>query len=89
MVGRNDGKMSKNTGKDLDKNEGQEKFKGQRPYFGKEEFGREDGVAEVGEDATKYGEFMSSYFAWIPLPDQKQRAEELDNMTKKSDQKGK
>ena len=30
------------------KNEGQEKFKGQRPYFGKEEFGREDGVAEVG-----------------------------------------
>lgn len=37
---------------------------------------------EVGEDATKYGEFVSSYFAWIPLPDQKERAIELDKMTK-------
>lgn len=37
---------------------------------------------EVGEDATKYGEFVSSYFAWIPLPEQKERAKELDNMTK-------
>ena len=24
---------------------------------------------EVGEDATQYGEFVSSYFAWIPLPE--------------------
>ena len=39
---------------------------------------------EVGEDATQYGEFVSSYFAWIPLPKQKERAEELDKMTKKS-----
>ncbi len=39
---------------------------------------------EVGEDATKYGEFVSSYFAWIPLPKQKERAEELDKMTKKN-----
>ena len=37
---------------------------------------------EVGEDSTKYGEFISSYFAWISLPNQKERAEELDNMTK-------
>lgn len=37
---------------------------------------------EVGEDATKYGEFVSSYFAWISLPNQKERAEELVNMTK-------
>lgn len=37
---------------------------------------------EVGEDATKYGEFVSSYFAWISLPNQKERAEELANMTK-------
>ena len=43
----------------------------------KEEFG-----AEVGEDATQYGEFISSYFAWIPLPKQKERAKELDEMTK-------
>lgn len=26
---------------------------------------------EVGEDSTKYGEFISSYFAWISLPNQK------------------
>lgn len=38
---------------------------------------------EVGEDATQYGEFVSSYFAWIPLPEQKQKAEEMVNMTKK------
>ena len=38
---------------------------------------------EVGEDATQYGEFVSTYFAWIPLPDQKQKAEEMANLTKK------
>ena len=37
---------------------------------------------EVGEDATQYGEFISSYFAWIPLPDQKEKAKELVDMTK-------
>ena len=35
------------------------------------------------EDATKYGEFVSSYFAWLTLDGQKERADELDNMTKK------
>ena len=40
-------------------------------------------VNEVGEDATKYGEFISSYFAWISLPDQKKKAEELENIAKK------
>lgn len=44
---------------------------------------REEFGVEVGEDATKYGEFISSYFAWISLPEQKQKAQELDNMTKK------
>ena len=39
---------------------------------------------EEMEDVTKYGEFVSSYFAWIPLPKQKERAEELDKMTKKN-----
>lgn len=38
---------------------------------------------EVGEDATQYGEFVSTYFAWIPLPDQKQKAEEMARITKK------
>jgi len=38
---------------------------------------------EVGEDATQYGEFVSSYFAWIPLPKQKEKAEEMVKMTKR------
>lgn len=42
---------------------------------------------EVGEDATQYGEFVSSYFAWIPLPDQKKKAEEMAELTKKSRKK--
>ena len=37
---------------------------------------------EVGEDATQYGEFVSTYFAWIPLPNQKEKAEEMANITK-------
>lgn len=41
---------------------------------------------EVGEDATQYGEFISTYFAWIPLPDQKENAERMANMTKKAKQ---
>lgn len=36
---------------------------------------------EVGEDATQYGEFISSYFAWIPLSDQKEKAEKMAKMT--------
>lgn len=38
---------------------------------------------EVGADSTKYGEFISTYFAWIPLNEQKRKAEEMDKMTKK------
>ena len=47
---------------------------------------REEFGIEVGEDNTKYGEFVSSYFAWIPLPEQKQKAEEMQNMTKKDEE---
>lgn len=43
----------------------------------------EYGIAEVGEDATKYGEFISSYFAWVSLPEQKEKVEELEKITKK------
>lgn len=43
----------------------------------------EYGMAEVGEDATKYGEFISSYFAWVSLPEQKQKVEELQDITKR------
>ena len=39
--------------------------------------------SEVGEDSTKYGEFISTYFAWIPLPEQKENAKRLQEITKK------
>ncbi len=42
---------------------------------------------EVGEDATKYGEFISSYFAWKSLPKQKEIVENLENMTKDKKEK--
>ena len=38
---------------------------------------------EVGEDTTKYGEFMSSYFAWMNLEEQKKNAERLGEITDK------
>ena len=40
-------------------------------------------LSEVGEDTTKYGEFISSYVAWVSLPQQKGRVNELEEMTKK------
>lgn len=36
---------------------------------------------EVGEDATQYGEFVTSYFAWVPLPEQKEKAKKMAQMT--------
>ena len=38
-------------------------------------------ISEI-EDATKYGEFVSSYFAWLTLDKQKQKAKEMTQMTK-------
>ena len=35
-----------------------------------------------GEGCTRYGEFISSYFACIGLDRQKRRAEELNDITK-------
>lgn len=46
-------------------------------------------IHEVGEDTTKYGEFISSYFAWVSLPNQKEKVAELENMTKKDDKERK
>lgn len=40
-----------------------------------------------GEGMTRYGEFVSSYFAWIGLDRQKRRAEELNDISKKSNNK--
>ena len=45
----------------------------------------EAGICEVGEDATKYGEFISTYFAWVSLPKQKEKVEELEKATKKKE----
>ena len=41
---------------------------------------------EIGEieDPTKYGEFVSSYFAWLTLDRQKKTARKLENITKKN-----
>ena len=41
---------------------------------------------EIGEieDTTKYGEFVSSYFAWLTLDRQKKTARKLENITKKN-----
>lgn len=41
------------------------------------------GNIEEAEDVTKYGEFVSSYFAWLTLEHQKQNAKNMENMTKK------
>ena len=35
------------------------------------------------EDSTKYGEFVTSYFAWVPLSKQKENVKKLENITKK------
>ena len=42
----------------------------------------EIGNLETYEDVTKYGEFVSSYFAWLSLEEQKNRVNKMENMTK-------
>lgn len=37
------------------------------------------------EDATKYGEFVSSYFAWLTLERQKDNASKMQEMTKEKE----
>ena len=39
------------------------------------------------EDATKYGEFVSSYFAWKTLDEQKEISNKLANITDKKKNK--
>lgn len=34
------------------------------------------------DNVTRYGEFITSYFAWLPIGKQKERAEELNKITK-------
>ena len=37
---------------------------------------------EKAEDTTKYGEFISSFFAWETPKEQKEIVEKLENITK-------
>ena len=39
------------------------------------------------EDSTRYGEFVSSFFSWIPIEKQKAKAEELNNIEKDKNKK--
>lgn len=41
----------------------------------------EIGQMEEIEDVTKYGEFVSSYFAWLTLEKQKEKAKKMENIT--------
>ena len=34
------------------------------------------------EETSKFGEFVTSYFGWLPISKQKDRAEEMNNITK-------
>lgn len=36
----------------------------------------------MNDDTTKYGEFISSYFAWLTLDEQKDIAKRLERATK-------
>ena len=38
---------------------------------------------EETEDTTRYGEFVTSYFAWVPMSKQKENVKRLENITKK------
>lgn len=41
-----------------------------------------DEKKEKGEDTTKYGEFISSFFGWKTLDKQKEIAKKLEDVTK-------
>ena len=41
-----------------------------------------DEKESLKEDKTKYGEFVSSFFAWKTLDKQKEIAKKLENVTK-------
>ena len=43
---------------------------------------KENDSKEYGEDASKYGEFILSYFAWLSPEEQKQKTEKLQKITK-------
>ena len=44
---------------------------------------KEDSELEVGDDISKYGEFIPTRFAWISLGYQKENEKRLQNITNK------
>ena len=40
------------------------------------------------KNTTKYGEFVTSYFAWLPIEKQKEKAEKMNEMTKEGGKEG-
>ena len=43
---------------------------------------RKYSLSQIDEDATKYGEFISSYFRWRTLEEQKEIVSDLENITR-------
>lgn len=70
-MNRKKGIEAKKKGKDINKTGQTDKMK------------EEISTMEAAEDVTKYGEFVSSYFAWLTLDKQKKKAEDIENMTDK------
>lgn len=40
---------------------------------------------EKQDNTTKYGEFVCSFYQWLPIDIQKKQAEKMSNVTKKVD----
>lgn len=38
-------------------------------------------LLDIGYEVSKYGEFVSSYFAWVPLDKQREIVEKLEKIT--------
>ena len=71
MMNRKKGSEVKKSGKQINQRGETRKMK------------EEIGKLEATEDVTKYGEFVSSYFAWLTLDKQKKKAGEMEKMTDK------
>ena len=70
-MNRKKGIIAKKTGKEINRQGQINKMK------------EEIGDFEETEDVTKYGEFVSSYFAWLTLDKQKQKANKMEKVTDK------
>ena len=69
-MNRKQGIKAKKSGKEINKEAQTKKMKAEIGNF------------EEIEDVTKYGEFVSSYFAWLTPEKQKEKAKDIENMTK-------